>query len=251
MSNNALRTLLTAFIAGDREGAAQAAKDALDGYVHDFIFPEDAVQDDLGDLGDANIVNDEIDDVEDPFLPDENDIEDSNVMPDIDTPMADDQVDVPMDPLDDTDDDLDPNFTFEALDLDMQQDDSTSDDLEVPGQNDDDAALGSIADGLGVTGDDVTDIEEIPSDDGVGDNTGGEVHPNVVSVSIDPDQGDDVVSAVKVIYDNDTDFTFFTFARDAQRVVDLVQELCCGDEGISNMSVDDLTTSLQESVILL
>ena len=225
MNDDVLRTLLTAFIAGDRVGAVNAATQALDSYVHDFIFPDEAAPGEM-------TFDEPMDDV-------------PMDAPLDDVPMDDVPMDAPLDdvPVDAPADNLDDMMAFESVSA------PPEDDLQVPGVEDDSTALAAMSDEMGMTGDDVTNVEELPGDAPLDAEAGPQ--PNVVDVMVDPEQGDQVVSAVKVIYDNDTDFTFFTFARDAEQVVALVRQLCCGDEGQADMSLDDLTGQLKESFILL
>lgn len=245
MSNDVLRSLLTAFISGDREGAVSAATQALDGYIHDFIFPDDTSP--AGDVyGDEIIPADPmggIDDIEDVELPLDDELPlDGDTLPADDTGLGSDlDADLGADlggDLDFADDTL--PFESAAIDDDLN--------LEVPGGDDDDAMIAAIGDEVGLTGDDVTGVSELPADgEGELPATGT---ADLVGVEVDAEQSDEVVSAVKVIYSDDTDFTFFTFTRDAEQVVSLINKLNGGEEEL-DMDPESLAGMLGESFVLL
>ena len=215
---DALMSLVIAMISGDREGARTTAVDAVDQYVHDFIFPDEAsdLGDDMGGFDDMS--------------------------------------------YDDVVGDPDPDLEHQELPGDAQ--DELEHDDEVFGESVDLDDLDDI-EGSAVAVDDVSD--EMGGDEAFGDtdvemdaldadmdadleaDTVGE-EGNLIDVAVDPEASDDTVSAIKMIYDNDTEKTFYTFTSDADEVVLAIKSLMANN---SDVDAPTVMESIRESFTIL
>lgn len=226
MTDTNTQDILAAFVAGDREAVKTAVCDALDNLVHDFIFNgADAAPADLdpsldgGDLG------------ADPTLGDD----------DLGLDMElDGAADLGADPsLDGTLSPVEDELAVESVDLELDDEDN-GDDLNLDiDTTDTDVAADVLDADLGTAG----DVTDITSDDEGLDGAA----PTVTGVAIDAEQGDSVVSAVTLNYSDGSDFTFFTFAEDADKVVSAIQTLTGGEEGDATLSSDAIADRLSEN----
>lgn len=226
---DATQNLLMSFISGDREAAMAAAHEALDQCIHDFIFPDEAMDAGLDDasLGAMDGDMSELDG--DGF---EDDVE-GDPLADLDAaPLADFDAPVGDEPDFDSDDDavgIEDPMMGEGLEAPVAQNPELAAPAEEPGVDMDgiDATLAALKD---VPASDVTGVEPV---DGV-DGEQPAATKNVTSVAIDPEQGDEMVKAIKLTYDDGTDFSFFTLASEVDKVCKAVQDAVGATPGLGN-----------------
>lgn len=229
MTDTNTQDILAAFVAGDREAVKTAVCDALDNLVHDFIFngADAAPADAPADL-DPSLGGDDLG--ADPTLGDDLSLDaELDGAADLD---ADPSLDGTLPPVED-------ELAVESVDLELD-DESNDDDLNLDiDTTDTDVAADVLDADLGAA----SDVTDITSDDEGLDGAA----PTVTGVAIDAEQGDSVVSAVTMNYSDGSDFTFFTFAEDADKVVSAIQSLTGGEEGDATLSSDAIADQLSEN----
>jgi hypothetical protein len=250
---DATRNLLMSFVSGDREAAAAAAKEAVDQYIDAFIFPDDAMDAGLGDaLGDEMELPSDDMPGDDQF-----ELSDDDVFGDVDSGMASDQDfdaalgdEVDLELGGDVDPALDPELdpTMESIE------DELGSNLDAPlgGEEDEqDPLAGDGDDGVNMDGvdDTLAALSDVPASDVVGiEPVDGEdgapvATKTVTGIEADPEQGDAMVKAIKMTYDDGTDFTMYTLASEVDKVLAALRDAIEVEPGTHGQELVDKMSS--------